>query len=133
MVSAFPTLCCINLSIEDDVVTDCFCIHRSAAFHNFVKVSLTKNPKKRPTAEKLLSVSKRFHFCCDTYALERLPVTSWFSAQHVYVAQTGLTRRLAVDLLDKMNNPDNHQHYGEADDDDLEVRYGHTFAHVNET
>ncbi|XP_041668435.1 mitogen-activated protein kinase kinase kinase kinase 5 isoform X2 [Cheilinus undulatus] len=66
----------------------------SAAFHNFVKVSLTKNPKKRPTAEKLLS--------------------------HVYVAQTGLTRRLAVDLLDKMNNPDNHQHYSEVDDDDLE-------------
>uniref|UniRef100_A0A672ZTF9 Mitogen-activated protein kinase kinase kinase kinase n=1 Tax=Sphaeramia orbicularis TaxID=375764 RepID=A0A672ZTF9_9TELE len=66
----------------------------SAAFHNFVKVSLTKNPKKRPTAEKLLS--------------------------HVFVAQTGLTRRLAVDLLDKMNNPDNHQHYNEVDDDDLE-------------
>ncbi|XP_068577586.1 mitogen-activated protein kinase kinase kinase kinase 5 isoform X2 [Cebidichthys violaceus] len=66
----------------------------STAFHNFVKVSLTKNPRKRPTAEKLLS--------------------------HVYVAQTGLTRRLAVDLLDKMNNPDNHQHYSEVDDDDLE-------------
>ncbi|XP_037097086.1 mitogen-activated protein kinase kinase kinase kinase 5 isoform X5 [Syngnathus acus] len=66
----------------------------SAAFHNFVKVSLTKNPKKRPTADKLLS--------------------------HVYVSQTGLTRRLAVDLLDKMNNPDNHQHYNEVDDDDLE-------------
>ena len=41
--------------------------------------------------------------------------------QHVYVAQTGLTRRLALDLLDKMNNPDNHQHYSEVDDDDLEV------------
>uniref|UniRef100_A0A8C3AEP3 Mitogen-activated protein kinase kinase kinase kinase n=1 Tax=Cyclopterus lumpus TaxID=8103 RepID=A0A8C3AEP3_CYCLU len=67
----------------------------STAFHNFIKVSLTKNPKKRPTAEKLLS--------------------------HVYVAQAGLTRRLAVDLLDKMNNPDNHQHYSEVDDDDLEV------------
>uniref|UniRef100_A0A8D0D1J8 Mitogen-activated protein kinase kinase kinase kinase n=1 Tax=Sander lucioperca TaxID=283035 RepID=A0A8D0D1J8_SANLU len=66
----------------------------STSFHNFVKVSLTKNPKKRPTAEKLLS--------------------------HVYVAQTGLTRRLALDLLDKMNNPDNHQHYSEVDDDDLE-------------
>ncbi|KAM4625301.1 mitogen-activated protein kinase kinase kinase kinase 5 isoform 2-T2 [Polymixia lowei] len=66
----------------------------STAFHNFVKVSLTKNPKKRPTAEKLLS--------------------------HVFVAQTGLTRRLAVDLLDKMNNPDNHQHFSEVDDDDLE-------------
>uniref|UniRef100_A0AAQ4RSS1 Mitogen-activated protein kinase kinase kinase kinase n=1 Tax=Gasterosteus aculeatus aculeatus TaxID=481459 RepID=A0AAQ4RSS1_GASAC len=57
-------------------------------------MSLTKNPKKRPTAEKLLS--------------------------HVYVAQIGLTRRLAVDLLDKMNNPDNHEHYSEVDDDDLE-------------
>uniref|UniRef100_A0A3P9PXH1 Mitogen-activated protein kinase kinase kinase kinase n=1 Tax=Poecilia reticulata TaxID=8081 RepID=A0A3P9PXH1_POERE len=67
----------------------------SAAFHNFIKVSLTKNPKKRPTAEKLLL--------------------------HVFVAQTGLTRRLAVDLLDKMNNPDNHQNYSEVDDDDLEV------------
>ncbi|XP_072314432.1 mitogen-activated protein kinase kinase kinase kinase 5 [Eucyclogobius newberryi] len=66
----------------------------SAAFHNFVKVSLTKNPKKRPTAEKLLS--------------------------HVFVSQTGLTRRLAVDLLDKMNNPENHQPYAETDDDDLE-------------
>ncbi|MEQ2294081.1 Mitogen-activated protein kinase kinase kinase kinase 5, partial [Ameca splendens] len=79
----------------------------SAAFHNFVKMSLTKNPKKRPTAEKLLL--------------------------HVFVAQTGLTRRLAVDLLDKMNNPDNHQNYGEMDDDDLEplsvVR--HTIRSIN--
>uniref|UniRef100_A0A3Q3KI25 Mitogen-activated protein kinase kinase kinase kinase n=1 Tax=Mastacembelus armatus TaxID=205130 RepID=A0A3Q3KI25_9TELE len=66
----------------------------STAFHNFVKMSLTKNPKKRPTAEKLLS--------------------------HVFVAQTGLTRRLAVELLDKMNNPENHQQYSELDDDDLE-------------
>ncbi|XP_046902201.1 mitogen-activated protein kinase kinase kinase kinase 5 isoform X2 [Hypomesus transpacificus] len=66
----------------------------STAFHNFVKVSLTKNPKKRPTAEKLLS--------------------------HVFVGQTGLTRRLAVELLDKMNNPDNSQHFSEVDDDDLE-------------
>ncbi|XP_018582944.1 mitogen-activated protein kinase kinase kinase kinase 5 isoform X3 [Scleropages formosus] len=66
----------------------------SAAFHNFVKVSLTKNPKKRPTADKLLS--------------------------HIFVAQTGLTRRLAVELLDKMNNPDSHPHFSEVDDDDLE-------------
>jgi serine/threonine protein kinase len=26
------------------------------SFHNFIKVSLTKNPKKRPTADKLLEV-----------------------------------------------------------------------------
>uniref|UniRef100_A0AAY5EQX4 Mitogen-activated protein kinase kinase kinase kinase n=1 Tax=Electrophorus electricus TaxID=8005 RepID=A0AAY5EQX4_ELEEL len=66
----------------------------STAFHNFVKVALTKNPKKRPTAEKLLT--------------------------HVFVGQTGLTRRLAVELLDKMNNPDNPPHYSEGDEDDLE-------------
>ncbi|XP_056110906.1 mitogen-activated protein kinase kinase kinase kinase 5 isoform X3 [Rhinichthys klamathensis goyatoka] len=67
----------------------------STAFHNFVKISLTKNPKKRPSAEKLLS--------------------------HLFVAQTGLTRRLALELLDKMNNPDNHQsHFIQGDEDDLE-------------
>ncbi|XP_067276826.1 mitogen-activated protein kinase kinase kinase kinase 5 isoform X1 [Pseudorasbora parva] len=67
----------------------------STAFHNFVKISLTKNPKKRPSAEKLLS--------------------------HLFVAQTGLTRRLALELLDKMNNPDNHQsHFSQGDEDDLE-------------
>ncbi|XP_073689845.1 mitogen-activated protein kinase kinase kinase kinase 5 isoform X1 [Garra rufa] len=67
----------------------------STAFHTFVKVSLTKNPKKRPTAEKLLS--------------------------HLFVGQTGLTRRLALELLDKMNNPDNHQSpFSQGDEDDLE-------------
>uniref|UniRef100_A0A8K9V8D7 non-specific serine/threonine protein kinase n=1 Tax=Oncorhynchus mykiss TaxID=8022 RepID=A0A8K9V8D7_ONCMY len=82
----------------------------STAFHNFVKVSLTKNPKKRPTAEKLLS--------------------------HLFIDQTGLTRRVAVELLDKMNNPDNHQHFSEVDDDDLEslsvipkVTHTHTHTH----
>uniref|UniRef100_A0AAY4A937 Mitogen-activated protein kinase kinase kinase kinase n=1 Tax=Denticeps clupeoides TaxID=299321 RepID=A0AAY4A937_9TELE len=67
----------------------------STTFHNFVKVSLTKNPKKRPNAEKLLS--------------------------HTFVSQTGLTRNLAVELLDKVNNPDSHPHYCEGEDDDLEV------------
>lgn len=33
-----------------------FFLPRSAAFHNFVKVTLTKNPKKRPGATKMLSV-----------------------------------------------------------------------------
>jgi [mitogen-activated protein kinase] kinase 5 len=28
----------------------------SSTFHNFVKVALTKNPKKRPSAERLLQV-----------------------------------------------------------------------------
>ncbi|XP_007427727.1 mitogen-activated protein kinase kinase kinase kinase 5 isoform X1 [Python bivittatus] len=66
----------------------------SSTFHNFVKVALTKNPKKRPTADRLLT--------------------------HSFVGQPGLSRSLAVELLDKVNNPDNHPHYSEADDDDFE-------------
>lgn len=34
-------------------------INRTNNFHHFVKLALTKNPKKRPTAEKLLQVSKK--------------------------------------------------------------------------
>ncbi|XP_077790700.1 mitogen-activated protein kinase kinase kinase kinase 5 isoform X2 [Podarcis muralis] len=66
----------------------------SPTFHSFVKVALTKNPKKRPAADKLLT--------------------------HTFVGQPGLSRSLAVELLDKVNNPDNHPHYAEADDDDFE-------------
>ncbi|XP_044292118.1 mitogen-activated protein kinase kinase kinase kinase 5 isoform X2 [Varanus komodoensis] len=66
----------------------------SSTFHNFVKVALTKNPKKRPTAERLLT--------------------------HSFVGQPGLSRSLAVELLDKVNNPEHHTHFGEADDDDFE-------------
>ncbi|XP_034407453.1 mitogen-activated protein kinase kinase kinase kinase 3-like isoform X2 [Cyclopterus lumpus] len=61
-------------------------------FHHFVKLSLTKNPKKRPTAEKLL--------------------------QHPFVSQP-LSRTLAIELLDKSNNPD-HSTYNDFDDDDPE-------------
>ncbi|XP_057661325.1 mitogen-activated protein kinase kinase kinase kinase 5 isoform X2 [Diorhabda carinulata] len=50
----------------------------SATFQSFVKVALTKNPKKRPTAEKLL--------------------------QHAFF-QGDMHRRLALELLQKANNP----------------------------
>ncbi|XP_072399001.1 mitogen-activated protein kinase kinase kinase kinase 5 isoform X5 [Diabrotica undecimpunctata] len=50
----------------------------SPTFHNFVKIALTKNPKKRPTAEKLL--------------------------QHAFF-QGDMHRRLALELLQKVNNP----------------------------
>lgn len=32
---------------------------RTQTFHHFLKLALTKNPKKRPTAEKLLQVGGR--------------------------------------------------------------------------
>ncbi|XP_045475527.1 mitogen-activated protein kinase kinase kinase kinase 3-like isoform X2 [Harmonia axyridis] len=62
----------------------------SPTFHNFVKVALTKNPKKMPTAEKLL--------------------------QHA-IFQSDMSRRLALELLQKVNNP-LHMFTGmEADED----------------
>ncbi|KAM9559612.1 mitogen-activated protein kinase kinase kinase kinase 3-like isoform 29-T29 [Salvelinus alpinus] len=64
-------------------------------FHHFVKLSLTKNTKKRPTAEKLL--------------------------QHPFVSQP-LSRTLAIELLDKSNNPD-HTTYNDFDDDDPEPEF----------
>uniref|UniRef100_A0A673M5J2 Mitogen-activated protein kinase kinase kinase kinase n=1 Tax=Sinocyclocheilus rhinocerous TaxID=307959 RepID=A0A673M5J2_9TELE len=62
-------------------------------FHNFVKLALTKNPKKRPPADKLL--------------------------QHPFVSQPVVSRILAIELLDKANNPD-HSSFTDLDDDEPE-------------
>lgn len=62
----------------------------SPTFHNFVKVALTKNPKKRPTAEKLL--------------------------QHAFF-QGEMNKRLALELLQKVSNPSHMFADLEADED----------------
>ncbi|XP_050452539.1 mitogen-activated protein kinase kinase kinase kinase 5 isoform X2 [Cataglyphis hispanica] len=62
----------------------------SPTFHNFVKVALTKNPKKRPTAEKLL--------------------------QHTFF-QGEMHKRLALELLQKVSNPSHMFADLEADED----------------
>uniref|UniRef100_A0A4W5K237 non-specific serine/threonine protein kinase n=1 Tax=Hucho hucho TaxID=62062 RepID=A0A4W5K237_9TELE len=67
----------------------------SADFHNFVKISLTKNPRKRPSSEKLL--------------------------QHPFVSQL-LTRTLAIELLDMASNPVL-QTTHTMDESDLDVNY----------
>uniref|UniRef100_A0A4W5M7I0 Mitogen-activated protein kinase kinase kinase kinase 3 n=1 Tax=Hucho hucho TaxID=62062 RepID=A0A4W5M7I0_9TELE len=61
-------------------------------FHHFVKISLTKNPKKRPSSDKVL--------------------------QHPFVSQP-LSRTLAIELLDKASNPD-HSSYDDHLDDEPE-------------
>ncbi|KAA0711131.1 Mitogen-activated protein kinase kinase kinase kinase 3 [Triplophysa tibetana] len=61
-------------------------------FHHFVKIALIKNPKKRPTADRLL--------------------------QHPFVTQP-LSRTLAIELLDKANNPD-HSTHSDAEEDDID-------------
>nr|XP_060614305.1 mitogen-activated protein kinase kinase kinase kinase 2 isoform X2 [Anolis sagrei ordinatus] len=66
----------------------------SADFHHFLKLALTKNPKKRPVAEKLL--------------------------QHPFVCQP-LARTLAIELLDKATNPDLAAAASALDDGDFEA------------
>ncbi|XP_070805462.1 mitogen-activated protein kinase kinase kinase kinase 1 [Pituophis catenifer annectens] len=66
----------------------------SPAFHNFVKVTLTKSPKKRPSASKMLT--------------------------HQFVTQAGLTQRLTLDLLEKVHNPDQLPR-SEAEEEDQEL------------
>uniref|UniRef100_A0A8C6L424 Mitogen-activated protein kinase kinase kinase kinase n=1 Tax=Nothobranchius furzeri TaxID=105023 RepID=A0A8C6L424_NOTFU len=72
-------------------------------FHHFVKLALTKNPKRRPTAEKLL--------------------------QHPFVSQP-LSRTLAIELLDKASNPE-HSTYNDFDDDDPEPEVTRDLLVVN--
>nr|CAD7399374.1 unnamed protein product [Timema cristinae] len=62
----------------------------SPTFHNFVKVALTKNTKKRPNAEKLL--------------------------QHPFF-QSDMNKRLALELLQKVSNPQHNFTEFEADED----------------
>ncbi|XP_073994989.1 MAP4K3-like protein hppy isoform X3 [Rhodnius prolixus] len=62
----------------------------SQTFHGFVKTSLTKNPKKRPTAEKLLL--------------------------HPFLA-ADMTKRIALELLQKVSNPSHNFTELEADED----------------
>uniref|UniRef100_UPI00398ECE66 mitogen-activated protein kinase kinase kinase kinase 2 isoform X2 n=1 Tax=Pristiophorus japonicus TaxID=55135 RepID=UPI00398ECE66 len=65
----------------------------SSECHSFIKMSLRKNPKKRPVAEKLL--------------------------QHPFTSQA-LSRIQGIELLDKANNPDSGS-TGPMDDSDLET------------
>uniref|UniRef100_A0A8D8QDA7 Mitogen-activated protein kinase kinase kinase kinase n=2 Tax=Cacopsylla melanoneura TaxID=428564 RepID=A0A8D8QDA7_9HEMI len=62
----------------------------SSTFHNFVKIALTKNPKKRPTADKLL--------------------------QHPFF-KYDMSKRVAIELLQKVSNPPTTYSELEPDDD----------------
>ncbi|KAL4703949.1 hypothetical protein ACJJTC_009554 [Scirpophaga incertulas] len=63
----------------------------STSFHSFLKLALTKNPKKRPTADKLL--------------------------QHVFFQQE-MNKRLALDLLRRYQEPSAHPHPHPHEPDD---------------
>ncbi|XP_061536868.1 mitogen-activated protein kinase kinase kinase kinase 5-like isoform X6 [Phycodurus eques] len=66
----------------------------SSMFYNFVKAVLVKNPKKRPSAFKMLS--------------------------HMFLTQQSLSRALTLDLLEKCRHPENLKFSSATDDDEME-------------
>ncbi|XP_061684023.1 mitogen-activated protein kinase kinase kinase kinase 5-like [Syngnathoides biaculeatus] len=67
----------------------------SSKFYGFVKAALVKNPKKRPSASKMLS--------------------------HIFLSQQSLSRALTLDLLEKSRHPENLKFCSATDDDEMEV------------
>lgn len=67
----------------------------SSMFYNFVKAMLVRNPKKRPSASKMLS--------------------------HMFLTQQSLNQELTLDLLEKYRNPEKVKTCLVTDDEDMEV------------
>ncbi|XP_011480565.1 mitogen-activated protein kinase kinase kinase kinase 5 isoform X1 [Oryzias latipes] len=67
----------------------------SSTFYNFVKAMLVRNPKKRPSASKLLS--------------------------HMFLTQQGLSQEVTLKLLETYRNPEKLKACVHTDDDDMEV------------
>uniref|UniRef100_A0A673MHH1 non-specific serine/threonine protein kinase n=1 Tax=Sinocyclocheilus rhinocerous TaxID=307959 RepID=A0A673MHH1_9TELE len=75
----------------------------STTFYNFVKSMLIRNPKKRPSAKKML--------------------------MHLFVTQPSLRQELTLEILDKLRHPEKLKECLHTDDDDLEVST-HTYTHL---
>ncbi|XP_044210160.1 mitogen-activated protein kinase kinase kinase kinase 5-like isoform X1 [Thunnus albacares] len=67
----------------------------SSTFYNFVKAMLVRNPKKRPSAAKMLS--------------------------HMFLTQQCLNQELTLDLLEKFRHPEKLKTSLVSDDDEMEV------------
>lgn len=67
----------------------------SSMFYNFVKAMLVRNPKKRPSASKMLS--------------------------HMFLTQQCLNQELTLDLLEKYRNPEKLKPCLTTEDDEMEV------------
>ncbi|KAM4687139.1 mitogen-activated protein kinase kinase kinase kinase 1-like, partial [Rhinophrynus dorsalis] len=75
----------------------------SAAFHSFIKAALTKNPKKRPSASRLLT--------------------------HQFVTQSGLSASITQELLEKLRNPEKNKDVPNVDEDE-ELELMPTFSRI---
>ncbi|MBN3318419.1 M4K5 kinase, partial [Atractosteus spatula] len=70
----------------------------SSVFHNFIKMMLIRNPKKRPNATKMLT--------------------------HVFVTQSNLNRTLTLELLEQMRHPEKLKDCVQLEEEEMEVLPG---------
>ncbi|XP_052472635.1 mitogen-activated protein kinase kinase kinase kinase 5 [Carassius gibelio] len=77
----------------------------SSTFYNFVKSMLVRNPKKRPSANKMLT--------------------------HSFVTQPSLRQELTLELLDKLRHPEKLKECLHTDDDDLEVTVPNSLRRIH--
>ncbi|XP_069042486.1 mitogen-activated protein kinase kinase kinase kinase 5 isoform X3 [Lepisosteus oculatus] len=70
----------------------------SSVFHNFIKMMLIRNPKKRPNATKMLT--------------------------HVFVTQSSLNRTLTLELLEQMRHPEKLKDCVQLEEEEMEVLPG---------
>ncbi|XP_016309273.1 mitogen-activated protein kinase kinase kinase kinase 5-like [Sinocyclocheilus anshuiensis] len=77
----------------------------STTFYNFVKSMLIRNPKKRPSAKKML--------------------------MHLFVTQPSLRQELTLEILDKLRHPEKLKECLHTDDDDLEVIVPHSLRRIH--
>ncbi|XP_034384711.1 mitogen-activated protein kinase kinase kinase kinase 5-like isoform X2 [Cyclopterus lumpus] len=76
----------------------------SSMFYNFVKAMLVRNPKKRPSASKMLS--------------------------NLFLTRQCLKRELTLDLLEKYRNPEKHKSCLVTEDDEMEVTLPGTLRRI---
>uniref|UniRef100_A0A8C2BXS0 non-specific serine/threonine protein kinase n=1 Tax=Cyprinus carpio TaxID=7962 RepID=A0A8C2BXS0_CYPCA len=77
----------------------------TSTFYNFVKSMLVRNPKKRPSANKML--------------------------MHLFVTQPSLRQELTLELLDKLRHPEKLKDCLHTDDDDLEVTVPNSLRRIH--
>lgn len=92
-------------------------------FYNFVKAVLVRNPKKRPSAAKMLSVSSVSCSGCRI-SLTKVYISTGLvclSLQNAFLTQQGLTQELTLDLLEKFRNPEKLKSNLVTEDEEMEV------------
>ncbi|KAJ8369107.1 hypothetical protein SKAU_G00091350 [Synaphobranchus kaupii] len=79
----------------------------SSSFHNFIKMTLIRNPKKRPGSSKMLT--------------------------HMFVTQACLSQSLTLDLLEKLRHPEKLKHCMQAEEEEMEVMTSSSLRRIHST